>query len=315
MAAQYVAIDLHSSEYRYTAGAGIGDGQQVGIGYSLSTHTSHPLLWRGSASSVVDLYTDRWVLGASAAATNGGMQAGWGTPDDNSRHALKWTGSVSSVVDLHPSGFGFSSALGISGDQVVGFGEVPYRHALLWTSRGVVDLNPTGFANSQANATDGASQVGDGTSIAANGYHALLWTGSADSVVDLHPGGDYSGSAAYGVSGGQQVGEGTVRKLTHALLWAGSAQSVVDLHPNRFHETIALAVAAGRQVGSGTLCDGSTRHALVWNGTAESVVDLHVFLPPGFTWSGASGVDASGNIIGTAGDTHGMSHAILWVPQ
>jgi len=130
----------------------------------------------------------------------------------------------------------------------------------------------------------------------------------------FHPVSGYAGSTAYGVSRGQQVGTGTVGSLGHALLWTGSAQSVVDLHPSGFSETVAKAVAAGRRVGWGTTTDGST-HALLWNGTADSVVDLHVFLPAGFTWSRANGIDASGNIIGSAGDALYTTHAILWVRQ
>src|SRR5438045_3144139 len=37
--------------------------------------------------------------------------------------------------------------------------------------------------------------------------HALLWSGTPASVVDLHPAA-YLDSQAYGVSGGQQVGRG-----------------------------------------------------------------------------------------------------------
>jgi hypothetical protein len=304
--AQYVAIDLDGSGgYGSTFGSGISDGEQAGSG---EFGRRHALLWRGSASSVVDLHPGGFWDGSGINATSGGMQVGWGQADDHDHHALKWAGSASSVVDLHPAGFRYSEALGISGDQVVGFGEVPNTHALLWTSRGVVDLHPSGFTWSVARATDGAQQVGGGDG------HALLWMGSANSVVDLHPAG-YTGSHARGVSGGQQVGEGGVGSLRHALLWTGSAQSVVDLHPSGFRETGATAVAAGRQVGWGITADGST-HALLWNGTADSVVDLHAFLPPGFSNSQAAGIDASGNVIGNArviGIYFG--HAILWVRQ
>jgi hypothetical protein len=315
-AALYVAIDLHSGGYFFTNGYGIGDGEQAGAGESLSTHTFHALLWRGSASSVVDLHPTGLFDGSAVNATSGGMQVGWGQHDDNTHHALKWAGSATSVVDLHPSGlFRYSEALGISGDQIVGWGEVPDAHALLWTRQGVVDLNPSGFSGSVAVATDGAQQVGNGTPPPCCNAHALLWLGSANSVVDLHPVSGYSSSGAYGVNGGQQVGEGWVGTLRHALLWTGSAQSVVDLHSSRFRETSAVGVAGGRQVGYGILADGSTRHALLWNGTPESVVDLHAFLPTGFARSEAVGIDASGNIIGSAADASGTSHAILWTRQ
>jgi hypothetical protein len=183
-----------------------------------------------------------------------------------------------------------------------------------------VDLNPGGFAGSLGIATDGGQQVGYGARTGgvglapSNGNHALLWSGTAESLVDLHPVSGYDITSANGVGGGQQVGWGGAYGSEHALLWTGSAQSVVDLHPSGFSRTVARAVAAGQQVGWGTTDDGLT-HALLWNGTADSVVDLHVFLPAGFTRSGASGIDASGNIIGGAVDAQGVGHAILWVRQ
>jgi hypothetical protein len=265
---------------------------------------------------------------AAAVATSGGIQVGWGGTD-NFTHALKWTGSASSVVDIHPGGvFRESKAFGIAGGQVIGYGLTDtYAHALLWTSRGVVDLNPSGFPGSIGIATDGGQQVGYGAptgavglGAAVNGNHALLWSGTAESVVDLHPVSGYDYTSANGVGGGQQVGWGRAfdsvakRIWSHALLWTGTAESVVDLHPSTFRDTSALSVANGRQVGWGTTADGAT-HALLWNGTADSVVDLHAFLPAGFAGSTASGIDRSGNIIGSAVDAHGVGHAILWVRQ
>src|SRR2546425_8460222 len=51
-----------------------------------------------------------------------------------------------------------------------------------------IDLHPDGFAYSEAVGTFGGQQVGYG--ILNTGYaHALLWSGSAASVVDLHPAG------------------------------------------------------------------------------------------------------------------------------
>jgi hypothetical protein len=271
------------------------------------------LLWHGGAASLVNLHPDGFTA-SSASATSGGVQIGFGRIGGHT-HALKWMGSASSVADLHPTGFDSSEAVGISGDQVAGFGRIAdVPHALLWTSRGVVDLHPRGFSGSRALATDGSKQVGEG------GSHALLWTGSANSVVDLHPArtraftSSFSlyASIAQGVSGDQQVGTGwTVGDLNtsrHALLWAGTAESVVDLLPVGVWESGAVAVANGRQVGWSTV--GDLTHAFLWSGTADSAVDLHMFLPSGFRNSRANGIDASGNVIGTAD-----GHPILWVRQ
>jgi hypothetical protein len=51
-----------------------------------------------------------------------------------------------------------------------------------------IDLHPSGFTRSVAWGVSDGQQVGSGT-IFRGPDHALLWTGSADSVVDLHPAG------------------------------------------------------------------------------------------------------------------------------
>lgn len=328
---RYVAIDLFSDGHGSMSGWGIGDGEQVGDYVVACTGrpricgqlgTERALLWSGSASSLVNLHPDGFTA-SSGSATSGGVQIGFGRIAGHT-HALKWAGSASSVMDLHPTGFDSSEAVGISGDQVAGFGRIADApHALLWTSGGVVDLHPRGFSGSRALATDGSKQVGEGDG------HALLWTGSANSFVDLHP---YyvrsfvpsssiqytdpcplSSSIAQGVSGDQQVGSGKTAcgwETRHALLWQGTAGSVVDLHPYGFWESVATAVANGRQVGWGSIVNPTNVHALLWTGTADSAVDLHMFLPREFVHSQANGIDASGNIIGTAD-----GHPILWVRQ
>jgi hypothetical protein len=142
------------------------------------------------------------------------------------------------------------------------------------------------------------------------GGHAVLWTGSPASVVDLHPSG-FDTSYATGVSSGQQVGEGFTGGQYHALLWTGSAASVVDLHPSGFTSSSACGVSDGQQVGYGNT--GGQFHALLWTGSADSVVDLHTFLPPEFTDSFASGIDADGNIVGYASGPDAY-HAFLLQP-
>ena len=52
-----------------------------------------------------------------------------------------------------------------------------------------IDLNPSGFLNSHALGVSGGQQVGDGFGLATGGTHALLWSGSAASVIDLNPSG------------------------------------------------------------------------------------------------------------------------------
>lgn len=117
-------------------------------------------------------------------------------------------------------------------------------HALNWSSPtgNVIDLQPTnlsGFTGSLANFGNGANQVG--LAYVPNGLfssyrHAMLWSGTADSAIDLTPTNlvGIIDSQASGVSGTQEVGTGGgpgTNSLPHALSWSGTANSTVDLQP------------------------------------------------------------------------------------
>src|SRR5436189_2322925 len=83
------------------------------------------------------------------------------------------------VVDF-PPGSPIGPAPVALGQTVIG--------SQLWLppSGAVVELNPAFFSSSAAVSTDGHQQVGYGYT-GPNAQHAALWSGSADSAVDLHP--------------------------------------------------------------------------------------------------------------------------------
>ncbi len=144
--------------------------------------------------------------------------------------------------------------------------------------------------------------------------HALLWTSSVPSGIDLHPTG-FAASYVVGTSGAQQVGAGygsATGYYTHALLWSNSAASFVDLNPSGFLNSQANGTTGTQQVGFG---EGSMTffgdHALLWSGSAASFVDLN---PPGFSDSfayGASGTQQVGYGVSTATGIL-LDHALLW---
>jgi hypothetical protein len=164
-------------------------------------------------------------------------------------------------------------------------------HALLWTHGVMTDLHPPEMADSQLGGIDGDTQVGLGYDGAAGTYRALLWYGSQESVVQLHPTG-YEFSAARAVDGATQVGEGGIGHSVHAMLWHGTAASAVDLHPAGYHWSEANGVDGANQVGAGGPGPGFPvdPHALMWSGSAASVVDLH---PSGFDISYGRDVEAN----------------------
>lgn len=176
----------------------------------------------------------------------------------------------------------------------------------------VVNLHPRGFIKSLALGVSNGQQVGIGV-VTGDHNHALLWRGSAESVVDLTPSGLQA--EVHGACGGQQVGYGYGSAIPtgtpHALLWRGSAAGMVDLNPNGFEGSDALSISGGQQVGGGSgPATGGQDHALVWRGTPASVVDLH---PPGFTNSHALATSGKEQVgYGSGPDTGGSNHALLW---
>jgi hypothetical protein len=189
-------------------------------------------------------------------------------------------------------------------------GLVPAGAALAYE---VVFLEPPGVHPSYALGVGGGQQVGYGM---GPGNRALLWTGSAGGVVDLHPAG-YVQSQANATDGARQGGGAAVPGATHAGLWGGTAASFVDLHPAGFSDSGVAALAGGQQVGSGRgAVTGGQTHALLWTGTAASAVDLN---PPGAYESvarGTSGTRQVGfgrfSIPGGEGGPITYTHAQLW---
>jgi hypothetical protein len=150
---------------------------------------------------------------------------------------------------------------------------------------------------------------------------ALLWCGTADSVVVLHPIGfrqsavrDVWGNYQVGVFDTTQVGFASisagVESESHALMWRGNADSVVDLHPIGYSDSSARDVWENTQVGWGISTADLNLHALLWNGDADTVVDLH---PIGFKHSVARAVAGPWQVGEGSGDTtEHREHALVW---
>src|SRR4051812_511914 len=174
-------------------------------------------------------------------------------------------------------------------------------------------LHPDDFLDTNGAGVSNATQVGSGMTADFDGPHALLWTGSAASFVDLHPTTGFTSSYAVGARSTQQVGYGsgtaTGGKI-HALLWSGTAASVVDLNPAGIDTSYARGISGNFQVGDGYNTLDLNSHALLWNGTAASKVDLN---PAGYTESFGNGI-ANGLQVGYGygSATGDNNHALLW---
>lgn len=135
---------------------------------------------------------------------------------------------------------------------------------------GVISTSFSGYAYAA-----GGQVVGEGSG--SNYAHALLWSQSAPSGIDLNPAG-FNSSYAFGTDGLRQVGHawnGLSGPYFHAILWSGNSSSAVDLHPFGYIMSDAIGIGGNQQVGSARIESSSFDHAMLWSGSAASAVDLN----------------------------------------
>jgi hypothetical protein len=197
-AASYV--DLTPTQGGYTGSAAYFTNGTYQVGRASIPGHAHAMVWAGSSSSALDLhptnltFEDSLIFGIS---NDGTRQVGEGL-NASSAHALLWHSTAYSVIDLNPISLGYSTSVAydVEADQIVGgTGSTSSgsSRALLWqgSSHIPVDLstNLVGYSYSIAVDTNGFQEVGWGYGTSTGGLgnkHALLWSGTAASVVDLH---------------------------------------------------------------------------------------------------------------------------------
>lgn len=121
-------------------------------------------------------------------------------------------------------------------------------------------------------------------------------------VTTLHPPAS-SGSVAYSVVGGQQVGQADAE----GGYWSGSAASWVSLHPAGLNQSAVFGAGGDRQAGYVQFAQTLEFHASLWSGTAGSWTDLN---PHGSSQSIAFDTDG----VTTVGSAYigGAGGAGLW---
>jgi hypothetical protein len=188
-------VDLNPQSFTSSNAYAIGGGQVVGSGASATTGgNNHALLWSLSTGTVTDLNPSGFT-NSIAVATTGTVQIGYG--QGPGRTGLLWSGTSQSAVPLdgsHLLGISSTQAFGGNANVQVGSGTSGSSiHAMMWrgTALSAVDLSPS-FANrpnSEALGSNGLQEVGDawGTQLVNGGpaYHAVLWSNSPNSAVDL----------------------------------------------------------------------------------------------------------------------------------
>ena len=246
-------------------------------------------------------------LGSIAWGVDGATVVGqsvWG----GEYRAARWTGAPIVAHPL-PSPPGFARALGVYGESTVGYTGFYSSRAALWAGGSVVDLNPKDALDSVANGAWDGVQVGSAFRGGSN--HAAIWSGSAESFVDLHPlGAADSGLLAVDNSGQAGSIYWTQPGEMHAALWHGTAESAVDLHPAGAYASSAQAIADGRQGGYVQFERDGTYYPAVWSGTAESFVN---FSAPGAPTDAGVIYGMQGNLlVGGARFLDGSGGATIW---
>ena len=171
-------------------------------------------------------------------------------------------------------------------------------------------LHPDDFLSTIGVGVSNVSQVGSGQNAEFTGpSHAMLWTGSANSYVDLN--GGFTASYAQAATDTHQLGNGygnSTGQHVPSLLLNGTAGSVVDLHPSGFETSRGMSIDGTKQVGYGLNSSDVVTHALLWSGTAGSAVDLH---PTGFVESFANGVSGPRQV-GYGVTVTDQARALMW---
>jgi hypothetical protein len=230
----------------------------------------------------------------------------------------------------------YAQAGATDGTQIAGHA-VPYNRdgtttgaarALLWNvaTGAVVDLGDGG-RGAQVLGVGGGKQAGYVTKGSLN---AALWSGTAKSLVNLHPR-TAERSSANATDGVRQVGyagydvriRGEVAHGNHsaiysyATVWSGTVGSEVNIHPSGFQQSIATGVSgdtiAGFAMDPARIGTPAYYHAIVWD-AANSPMDLNPTLPAGFIGAQALAVDVFGNVAGVMTKADGTRHAVLWLP-
>ena len=187
------AADLHPGSPAVASWA-YGGGAQVQVGATMnSSDITTACVWSRTASSNKALNSPGY-HDTEARGTNGVVIVGKGEETISSEiHALMWRTSASAAENLSPAGFTNSAALGVDGNQQVGYVSGPgsnnARRAALWfgSAASFVNLHPSGFLESEINRVRNGLQVGSGIPATTPGRRqAIAWHGAAGTWINLH---------------------------------------------------------------------------------------------------------------------------------
>ncbi|MFQ5491602.1 MAG: kelch repeat-containing protein [Phycisphaerae bacterium] len=329
---QWSVVSIHPAWAQMSSYArGIGGGR---IGGEATTPTvlpdgrtfnlAHPIVW--DADTLVDTdVTPPGSVGGGINDVEGNLLVGWfwHTWDcwgGGQRWTCAWKSagfwtapSMVFAEAVHSSGADYDYVSGTDGVHMAGTlvydgsGGSHIAKAYMWaaTNNGNT-LHVSGATGSGAAAIDGDRQYG-WYRPSTSSTHAVNWTGTSASYVDLHPTG-YATSMISGAGDGQAVGTAD----SNAGLWVNTADAFVDLNPAGAASSSAVTAHQGLQAGS------AFSSAALWAGTPESYFDLGAFVPAGFSSSAAEDFemapDGTVTVVGYGFNTlTGRNEALVWL--
>ncbi|MDX2177745.1 MAG: hypothetical protein SF028_14885 [Candidatus Sumerlaeia bacterium] len=247
--------------------------RHVGWAFPQGTFFTDAMLWNTTNTNGVSIHpTTGGFSDSEATGVSGSLACGYAI-DGGGAKAGVWSGSgFSTFTVIHPAGALTSSALDIRGTHVVGVAQFPgpISQAAYWplaTEASFVNLAPpSGYGASRATATDGIKQSGFAISNDSGLNHAMIWSGTASSFVDVHPPA-FDSSRIQGAAPGIQVGFGEVGGARQALLWRGSLGTLVNLHEvlgAGYVESEAFDVSDSGVVVGYAITTGGASHAILW---------------------------------------------------
>ena len=298
---------------------GINDaGQVVGISnvpgpplQTITLGTGQATIWNGGSPTLLA------GLPGSTGATpfginNAGQVAGvsW-SAGGLAIQPVVWNGSTPTALSS-PASPGFAGAINNAG-QVVGSVRVNGNdQAAVWSGTTLALLASPGGGS-------GAVAINNAGQIAGNiGGASTLWNAAAPAAAPTAlgvPTGATSTTVAAINNAGQVVGtafSGEIGEIRTAVIWNGTSPTVLGSLGGT--SSWALAINdAGLVVGSSSPVD-STSHGAIWDGT--TAVDINTLLasdPLGMIINALTGINSSGQIIGSAFNDDGL-YAVLLTP-
>jgi probable HAF family extracellular repeat protein len=188
-------------------------------------------------------------------------------------------------------------------------------HAFLYSNGVMQDLGTLGGNNSWARGINDNGQVVGYSYLAGNSImHAFFYSNGG--IQDLGTLGGTESCAWAINAGGQISGESLItgNLATHAFLYTpGVGKQDLGTLGGTFSGALGIN-AAGQVVGSSQITGDSILHAFLYSGGA--LTDLNTLLPAGSGWvlSDASGINDSGQIVGTGINSLGEERAFVMTP-